>query len=270
MVAAGRGPPGSQVFLLRDGKLEAEAETDAAGNWVLILDQPLPPGDYELSLEALLPSGERYRSGELVIASVPGAKAEDDDQQTAKSGAAPKEEEAVAIAVPEQGGGARVLQGSQEQESEGIRTLGLSILSVDYDAAGFIRVAGRGLPDATILAYLDNQAIGQTRVAEDERWLIAPEDAVEEGLYQLRVDQVNGAGEVIARLETVFARTVFIADLPRDRMVVVQPGNSLWRLARRIYGEGILYSVIYEANQDQIRDPDLIYPGQIFIAPPQN
>ena len=99
--------------------------------------------------------------------------------------------------------------------------------------------------------------------------MIAPEQAVEEGLYQLRVDQLNDAGDVVARLETVFARSVFIADLPLERMVVVEPGNSLWRLARRLYGEGILYSVIYDANQDQIRDPDLIYPGQIFLAPRQ-
>ena len=49
--------------------------------------------------------------------------------------------------------------------------------------------------------------------------------------------------------------------------VVVQPGNSLWRLARRLYGQGVQYTVIYEANRDQIRDPNLIYPGQVFTAP---
>ncbi|HCR67353.1 MAG TPA: hypothetical protein DIW38_12725, partial [Oceanicaulis sp.] len=49
--------------------------------------------------------------------------------------------------------------------------------------------------------------------------------------------------------------------------VIVQPGNSLWRIARRLYGEGLQYTVIYEANRDQIRDPNLIYPGQVFSAP---
>ena len=48
---------------------------------------------------------------------------------------------------------------------------------------------------------------------------------------------------------------------------MVQPGNSLWRIARRIYGGGMRYVVIYEANRDQIRDADLIYPGQIFVTP---
>lgn len=49
--------------------------------------------------------------------------------------------------------------------------------------------------------------------------------------------------------------------------VVIQPGNNLWRISRVIYGRGIEYTVIYQANRDRIRDPDLIYPGQIFATP---
>ena len=52
--------------------------------------------------------------------------------------------------------------------------------------------------------------------------------------------------------------------------VVIQPGNNLWRISRVIYGRGIEYTVIYQANRDQIRDPDLIYPGQIFLTPGVN
>ena len=47
----------------------------------------------------------------------------------------------------------------------------------------------------------------------------------------------------------------------------VQPGNTLWAIARERYGEGILYVAVFEANKDLIRDPDLIYPGQIFRLP---
>ena len=49
--------------------------------------------------------------------------------------------------------------------------------------------------------------------------------------------------------------------------VIVQPGNSLWRLARRAYGKGFAYTVIYRANAAAISDPDLIFPGQIFQIP---
>ena len=70
-----------------------------------------------------------------------------------------------------------------------------------------------------------------------------------------------------SRVEFPFSRASF-RDLDLgERNVIVQPGNSLWRIARRVYGEGLRYTVIYQANTEQIRDPDLIYPGQIFSLP---
>ncbi|MCY1127103.1 LysM peptidoglycan-binding domain-containing protein [Frigidibacter sp. RF13] len=49
--------------------------------------------------------------------------------------------------------------------------------------------------------------------------------------------------------------------------ITVQPGFTLWQIARENYGDGVLYVRVYEANKDQIRDPDLIYPGQVFTVP---
>ncbi len=54
---------------------------------------------------------------------------------------------------------------------------------------------------------------------------------------------------------------------PKVGRVVIQPGNNLWRIARIIYGRGIQYTTIYKANKSDIRNPDLIYPGQIFTTP---
>ena len=48
---------------------------------------------------------------------------------------------------------------------------------------------------------------------------------------------------------------------------VVRRGNSLWLIARQLYGEGFRYTAIYSANRDQIRDPNRIYPGQTFKLP---
>jgi nucleoid-associated protein YgaU len=95
---------------------------------------------------------------------------------------------------------------------------------------------------------------------------LAPAGAVEPGLHTLRVDQIGSDGAVISRVETPFERAGPLT-LAAGQQFVVQPGNSLWRIARRAYGEGLRYSVIYQANQSQIRDPDLIYPGQIFTIP---
>jgi len=50
-------------------------------------------------------------------------------------------------------------------------------------------------------------------------------------------------------------------------VVIIRKGDNLWRISRRLYGDGVRYTTIYQANQDQIRDPDLIYPGQVFLTP---
>jgi nucleoid-associated protein YgaU len=49
--------------------------------------------------------------------------------------------------------------------------------------------------------------------------------------------------------------------------VTVQPGFTLWGIAKRQLGQGIMYVQVYEANKDKIKDPDLIYPGQVFTLP---
>jgi hypothetical protein len=54
---------------------------------------------------------------------------------------------------------------------------------------------------------------------------------------------------------------------PRAGKIIIQPGNNLWRLSRVIYGRGTNYTVIYQANREHIRNPDRIYPGQIFTTP---
>jgi nucleoid-associated protein YgaU len=61
-----------------------------------------------------------------------------------------------------------------------------------------------------------------------------------------------------------------MASLPVIRTgetVIIRRGDNLWRISRRMLGQGIRYTVIYEANRDQIRDPALIYPGQVFDVP---
>lgn len=55
--------------------------------------------------------------------------------------------------------------------------------------------------------------------------------------------------------------------VPNIDTAIVSRGDSLWRISQRIYGRGMRYTVIYGANQKQIRDPDLIYPGQVFVLP---
>ncbi|HEY3891584.1 MAG TPA: LysM peptidoglycan-binding domain-containing protein [Bradyrhizobium sp.] len=54
---------------------------------------------------------------------------------------------------------------------------------------------------------------------------------------------------------------------PRKSTTVVSRGDSLWRISRLTYGEGTRYALVYRANRDRIRNPDRIYPGQVFVLP---
>jgi len=85
-------------------------------------------------------------------------------------------------------------------------------------------------------------------------------------------------GTVTSRLETPFKREAR-EDLAENaaqnasdntalvRAVTVQEGDTLWAISQERYGNGVLYVRVFEANQKDIRDPDLIYPGQIFTLP---
>ncbi len=83
--------------------------------------------------------------------------------------------------------------------------------------------------------------------------------------------QVEEAPKVVAEPEAPApaetAVAIATAEPPAPTTVVIQPGNNLWKLSRQIYGKGIHYTVIYEANKDLIKNPRLIYPGQVFVAP---
>ena len=54
---------------------------------------------------------------------------------------------------------------------------------------------------------------------------------------------------------------------PKIATTVVSRGDSLWRISRVTYGVDTRYAVVYKANRDRIRDPNRIYPGQIFVLP---
>ena len=146
----------------------------------------------------------------------------------------------------------------------------LSLDAIDYDESGNLSMSGQAPEGTDVRIYLDNRPIGGATTGEAGVWQLEPSISVPPGLYQMRVDQVDRTGTVVARVETPFSRAGPMGDLPRGAVTFVQPGNSLWRIARRTLGKGVRYTVIFEANRDQIGDPNLIYPGQIFVVPKVN
>ena len=166
--------------------------------------------------------------------------------------------------------GVRVVQGGEEQSSSDV-----ALDAISYDEEGEVALSGRGTPAAQVMVYLDNAPISSTVLDSAGQWKTDLTD-VDPGVYTLRIDQLDTSGKVVSRLETPFQResrerliqqVSASAEPARVNVVTVQPGYTLWAIARNRYGRGILYVQVFEANRDKIRDPDLIYPGQVFQLP---
>lgn len=263
-VIAGRAAPGAEVTVWDDEKLLGTVKADERGEWVLLPGEPLKGGTRQLTLASRLPGGELVESEQVVVLVVP--------ERAVGSAAAEGEaaEQAFAVLVPRAGVGAsQVLQMPGEGElSQTGAVEGVTLDSLDYTEEGEVTLAGRTKPGTSVRVYLDNEFIGSAPADAEGRWQLTPERKIESGMYALRLDQVDESGQVLARIETPFMRAEPAEFALELTFVVVQPGNSLWRIARRTYGGGIHYTVIFQANRDQIRDPNLIYPGQIFALPP--
>ncbi|MBN2905931.1 MAG: LysM peptidoglycan-binding domain-containing protein [Rhodobacteraceae bacterium] len=183
--------------------------------------------------------------------------------------------------------GVRVLQSPQEVPPA--EQAGVLIDAISYDAEGAVLLSGQGRAGAALRLYLDNAQVAETRVGPLGQWQVRL-TAVAPGLYTLRADLLTAGGGVAARFETPFQRepaediaaaALSAANQPAAdpaapvpdptpataRLITVQPGFTLWGIADRAYGSGYQYIKIFRANSDQIRDPDLIYPGQVFDVP---
>lgn len=166
--------------------------------------------------------------------------------------------------------GVRVVQSSEDQSSSDV-----ALDAISYDEKGEVALSGRGTPAAQVLVYLDNAPISSTVLDSAGQWKTDLTD-VDPGVYTLRIDQLDTGGKVVSRLETPFQRenrerlieqVAASAEPARVNVITVQPGYTLWAIARSRYGRGILYVQVFEANRDKIGNPDLIYPGQVFQLP---
>ena len=305
-VIAGRAPPDAEVNV-RSESVDLGSETaNRSGEWTLVPFIPIPPGDHQFSAIATLPDGTQVESDEVLIVSIPdpdedggsvlallaprdgegGSRLlqkpepvpeveEEQPIELARPDEAPADEEPIEEArldedgsdEPGTGAASEAAEDAPAAPPEGEDQGPLAVDKLEYDDKGDISITGTAEPEAALHVYLDERHVGTVESDATGEWELDPDETVEPGSYTLRVDQIDPAGVVLARIETPLVRARPELLTLGDAIVVVQPGNSLWRIARRTLGGGIHYTEIYEANSSQITDPALIYPGQIFTVP---
>lgn len=252
-VIAGRAAPGDRVRVLDGGKPIGEVTADARGEWVLVPDAPLAPGDRQLALEVTgRDGGPVRRSGDVVALSVtPPVSAEGKPS-------------ALAVLLPgDAERAAQVLQPPTPPQGQA-----LALDTAEYGAGNRLVLSGHAEPGARLNIYAGDRLLGTAAADAAGRWSLVSPHRELAGSVELRLDELAANGSVAHRIALPFEPPAAGAPaLAPGGTYVVQRGNSLWLIARRLYGQGIRYTAIYSANRDQIRDPDLIYPGQHFKLP---
>lgn len=288
-IVAGRAEPGADVRMLIDEDIVHETQADFGGNFVAMFSietqespslltsaQRITGGEWEEGTDQVVIAPRQVLAPDVVATEQQVASAE----LSAASGATPVSMSTISTpeitapnAVNEAPRLVRLspLTGVQiENESTGE----LRIDTISYTETGTVLLAGQTQGAGTLRIFLNNTGIAETESSIDGRWQTELDD-IAPGRYTLRVDEVDEAGKVIARAETPFQRTApelvrltqEAAPEAQVSVITVQPGFTLWAIAQDHLGEGRLYVQVFEENKQQIRDPDLIYPGQIFNLP---
>lgn len=241
-VIAGRAAPGSTVTITASGRPIGTVKADKSGEFAFVTTKPLPPGAAAIGLTEKLADGSLRKSDRTVAISVPNRPAQG----------------ALAVLTGTGNTPSKVLSGQGPKPG----TLGVS--SVDYNASGHAVIAGTAPPGSHVKLMLGGNPIGTARTDHNGRWRISTEHLPSTpGTFT--VETVQNDGKVEQSMQTAYAPQQ-LAALPPGQ-IVVKRGECLWLIARRAYGAGTDYTLIYRANEGTISNPDLIYPGQRLTVP---
>ncbi|NMG41523.1 LysM peptidoglycan-binding domain-containing protein [Chelativorans sp. ZYF759] len=288
---AGHAEPGRFVRVYANEILLGETRASEGGRFLIEARVDLPIGDYIIRADLLGSDGSviaraavpfEREPGESIAAVAPRAPATQPepagqgdasagvemeagaDERAAETAAAPAEErQETAAAAPEAG----------ELSDEG-QAAAAGATTEDQPAAAMAPSEGEPAVESGDQAAAADEAeeTVPSPAASQQPELSAAETSDAHAEEQVAApagtpDTSGAPGEQMAAAEPGADATLSPALERVDGAVIIRRGDNLWRISRRVYGQGVRFSTIYLANQDQIRNPDLIWPGQVFTVP---
>ena len=270
-VFSGRAFRNVRVWLKKlDGSVVGETVSLEDGSFTILTNTPLPEGESVLALVAEeIPGGEiKVASERLVISRFPGGPALIVAQKDTADTVSRILQEPVTRkpldTAQKSGDNASVSNSNASKESAEGKLLKIKI--IDYDEKGRLAISGKAKPGSKISIEVNGRTIGSTNTDDQGQWSLTTIEGMADGANKIVAKA--SLGDEYSTASMPFAPDELVQKFPKGRLVVVQPGNSLWRIARRTYGSGFRYTVIFAANRDQVTNPDLIYPGQVLHTPP--
>jgi len=187
----------------------------------------IEPGIYTLRIDELNPSGDVVSRAETPFK-------REAAEELAELMAVETEAEELRVEVPTE---SAVVAKAEDEEAQ---------------PPAFVQVETEAAPEKPLA-----QAVTQVEVN------VQPEVAALDG----QVEQSSNGGSAVVEELPAETAPALRAPSKKFRVRTVQPGSTLWAIAKESYGAGIEYFKVFEANKERIRDPDLIYPGQVFEIP---
>ncbi len=310
MVIAGKAGKNASVDLLARSNVIGSTKSSESGDFVIVLDDPLKPGDYQLVLRSTLPDGTAMTSLETAIVSIPETKTGQVlalvEQSGQPSRMITKPQAVEPPAAPAETATAAAPKGDKPVVAPDEKAL-IAVEAVEIEGNKLF-IAGTAEAGSTVKVYANDDLVGVTKTSPNGRFLVQAVRELAVGDYIVRADMIGKDGvTVVARAAVPFKReagdrvsAVASADpapsvdgsqtstgavAPQtdaqatqapdveaplknvEGSVIIRRGDNLWQISRRTYGEGMRYTTIYLANKEQIRNPNMIFPGQVFSLP---
>jgi hypothetical protein len=305
-VIAGRAAPGASVELLRAGTVHDKTVADRSGEFVFV-PNALPPGDYSLTLRATQSDGTVLTSKNSVAVALRSGKADvvlarPEKPPGAPPGGKPDAARSAGIAIvaveSKESGKLYVSGRSEPGATVKLYLNGSYIASTTASAEGRVAFAiDSGIMPGNYRVRLDvvDGTDGLRSHAEGSFSAPAlsasasvtaaapsapdiPGSASVAGLAKPTLDGGGPVGQHLSasvasasgpapQVSAARSELEGVAVVPRLDTAVVNRGDNLWHISRSNYGQGVRYSKIYDANRDQIRNPAVIFPGQVFVLP---
>ena len=263
LVIAGKGLPNSKIEIISESTVIATTQSDNIGEFVAVPDTQLKSGEYLLAFRQTTKANKISIANEAVAINVTGG---------------PNDIPIVAIIDSEGKLGARVIQapGLIEKETKSkfdkdndisIKILPtISILAITYDIkVGQLILSGIASGGAQVNAGFSGKETSSTKILNNSWSLTIPGKLIS-GKQKVFAVIIGKDGKILSKNSINITGSI-IKDANGKTFVVVQKGDALWNIAYNRLGLGIRYTDIVELNKEKIKNPNLIYPKQLFILP---
>jgi len=265
-VIAGVGKPRSEILILEKGKIIESAKVDKSGTWAIISNKQLSSGDNLIVIDQHNQDGTHSLSREIYVTKI-------DKKNKSKP---------MVVAIPNQDGGKiQIIQKpSKLNNSKKEKTLIVPIVnklnlplktfrvdSIFFNELGNVAIQGKANFGSYIDLYIDNIIIKKLSISSEPEWKFNSLKVFDFGHHRLKVILRSRDNNVLKKIELPFMRVKIPEGMLPEDYVIIKPGDMLWSISYRIYGNPFKYVEIYNENKDQISNPDLIFPGQIFALP---